>query len=218
MIRDGIRFYSVSQLQQWKNCHKLWWLFKVKDVKQEENKYMLRGRLIHETLEHMPKNFYEYAQIHPIYKKLPDDARLEVKNICGLLEHDFKLKGQKFEKEMEIIDEELRMVAYIDVVGDEYIIDYKTSKFWRKVSDDYIIQLKIYSVLYYRKTGKFIKNLGIYYLKDNTIKWFTIEEWEIKQWEKNIKEAIVDIEEHLERDDFKCTYKGKYTCRCKQFD
>ena len=215
---DGKEYYSVSQLGAWGECHKMWYLKKILNYVEpgETSPYLIRGKLVHKVLEKVEnfKQVVELAQKHKDFNLIPDSMKADTINMMKMFEHDNKLPSEPIKTEMEIINHDLSMVAYLDVVGKDYIVDYKTSKFWRQVPDHYWWQLKIYALLYYLETGKFIRHLGVYYLKYGRIEWLTIEESDLPKIRKVVEDAIADIEDHLARNDFECTYNGTYTCKC----
>jgi ATP-dependent exoDNAse (exonuclease V) beta subunit len=71
--------------------------------------------------------------------------------------------------EEHFLSERLGVQGYIDAIhtdenGDVKIIDYKTSK-RDHISDDYRLQLAIYSILYHEKYEKYPKKVGLFLFK-----------------------------------------------------
>ena len=220
MIINGEKYYSVSQLNLWEDCHKSWWLQKRKEYinpELKDNKYLLRGTLVHEILENYypEKDILKYFKQHKHYNKLDNEMKESLKDISILWKHNCKLPSKKIKKEYKIINHELRMVAYIDVIGDDFILDYKTSKYRGYVPKNYKFQLKIYALLYYLETGKMITRLGIYYLKYSQIKWIKVNKKDILKMKNYIINTQKEINEYTKNGDkTKCTYTGRWECSC----
>ena len=154
---------------------------------------------------------------HKNFERLTEKFKQETKDLMVLFEHNNKLPSKPIHKELEIINDNLEMVAYVDVIGEDYIVDYKTSGYKGFVPSSYIWQLKIYAMLYYLKTGKLIRNVGVYYVKYGRIEWFKIDEAAFPNIEKVVRHTIKCIKEYEKLGDKdKCTYSGKYTCACKR--
>jgi hypothetical protein len=217
---NGKEYFSVSQLDLFKSCPRGWYLLKRKGYKEvkEDSPYLIRGSLVHDVLQFNDKNFVKHMEKHKDYMRLNNKFQNETKSLFKMIEHENQLPSKPIHKELCIINDDLEMVAYLDVVGDDYIVDYKTSRFFREVSDNYIWQLRIYAMLYYYKFNKFIKNIGVYYLKYGKIHWFRLKESDMPKIRKIVEETIEYIKE-LEKDESnfkKCTYCGPYECLCKR--
>ena len=217
----GKEYFSVSQLELWSCCRRAWYLIKRCGYSEDqtENQYLIRGKLVHEILETQDDKYEERAVNHKDFKRMNTQFQEETLNLFKLISHENKLPSKPLHRELEIINHELEMVAYLDVVGKGYIVDYKTSGFYGKVPYNYIWQLRIYATLYYLKTGILIQNLGVYYVKYGRIEWFKFSESDIIKVKKIIKETIKAINKSIKINDFdNCTNTGKYknNCLCKK--
>ena len=217
----GKEYFSVSQLELWASCKRAWYLVKrlgYTEKGKKDNKYLIRGSLVHEMFEkYYDKDILPKLIKHKDFKRLDKQFQEETINIFKLFEHSNQMPSPPIKKEMEIINHELEMVAYIDVVGKDYIVDYKTSRFWKSVPQNYWWQLKIYAMLYFLETGKLIKNLGVYYVKYGKIYWITISESDIVKIKAVVVETIKAIKKSEQIGDFdKCSYNGRWECACKK--
>lgn len=80
---------------------------------------------------------------------------------------------------------------YEDETGEKqiFIIDYKTSKLWRyAVSNDYILQGKIYALLYKRKYGRMPTHVGFNYIRYGEIMNFFFTEEQINETELYVQD------------------------------
>lgn len=72
-------------------------------------------------------------------------------------------------RELLFVSEQYQVRGYIDAIEHDHVngsvrlMDYKTSK--RHNINEHILQLAIYSLLYYEKHGRIPKQVGIYFLK-----------------------------------------------------
>ena len=92
-------------------------------------------------------------------------------------------------REEKFISEEFSVMGYIDAIevfdGKTRIIDYKTSKA-DKLSDEYMLQLGIYALLYNEKKGSYPDEVGLFLLKHG--------ERMVKVTEELVKNAKFEIE------------------------
>ena len=81
-------------------------------------------------------------------------------------------------RELQYVSDEQWVKGIIDVVDkhgtETRIMDYKTSN--HSNVDEYKLQLAIYSLLFHEKHGKLPDKAGIYFLKDNTIKFVQVDD------------------------------------------
>jgi len=88
----------------------------------------------------------------------------------------FKLKPQT---EVYLFSEKHNVHGYLDAVleigGEVYIIDYKTSS-RDELTEDYKLQLAIYSLMYGEKFGKLPHKVGLHFLRHGTKKFVDVNE------------------------------------------
>jgi putative RecB family exonuclease len=98
-----------------------------------------------------------------------------------------------------------------------YIIDYKTSKLYNfQVSKDYILQGKLYCLMYWKKYGEMPTHVGFNYIRYGETMNFIVDEKILKETE----EFVIDIRKKTLSEDIKdypCTC-GCKTDMCKLYD
>lgn len=95
---------------------------------------------------------------------------------CERLKKEEGTFQERFEKltpmrELLFLSENYHVRGYIDVIeepqeGSVRLMDYKTSS--RSRLNDHVLQLAIYSLLFYEKRGYLPEQVGVYFLKDGT--------------------------------------------------
>lgn len=105
----------------------------------------------------MLENFYNHH--------LSRVANYQYKHNTGLKD---ALKKLRPKSETKIISEKYKLMGIIDAIhdfeGKTVIIDYKTSK-KSEITEDYILQLSLYAILYNDFFGKIPDKIGIHFLK-----------------------------------------------------
>jgi len=98
-----------------------------------------------------------------------------------------------------------------------FIIDYKTSKLYNyQVSKDYILQGKLYCLMYWKKYGIMPTHVGFNYIRYGETMNFIFDEKQAKEAE----ELVIDIRKKTmseKLEDYPCTCGGK-TDMCKMYD
>ncbi len=133
----------------------------------------------------------------------------KINNLTGTFTERFKTLIPI--REQEYSSERLGVRGFIDAIedreGDIYIMDYKTSS--RYDLNEHLLQLGIYSLLYFEKHGKLPKKAGVYFLKDKE-KSVKVD---IKLLEQAKKE-IAFVDSKIKSKDIK-EYPKKITGLCK---
>jgi len=148
--------------------------------------------------DELSRHYKETQQILLMFvRRLKDKLRLMKfdKKVNTLKEAYYLIKPMFMEE--RIVDEQLGVQGIIDSIERNFekklfIIDYKTSKLYKRtVPQEYIRQLMIYALLYYRKTNVMPDYVGINYLRYGETFYFPVTEKDLEETYK----LIYDIKE-----------------------
>ncbi len=121
----------------------------------------------------------------------------------------------KPETEVFLFSEKYQVQGYLDALmnfnGDTYILDYKTSKS-DEFSEDYKLQLGIYSLMFQEKFGKLPKKVGLHFLRHGTRKFIDVTEELVKKAEKEcqliqINTGSNDINDYEKNPGYYCKWR-----------
>lgn len=174
-----MRQISFSQAILFWNCPKTWYYKYILDVPREENlEFAHRGNVVHKCLEeYYPNKILSIEKIKDIFNeewhkfKLDDTFMFRRKDESwNMIKEGINLNLNITQTELEIVFPEVK--GYIDIVNtnNHSIYDWKTSTISEHNKKEYLMQLKFYAYLYYKKFNIVPNHLEVFYLKDTTEK------------------------------------------------
>ncbi|BDV02121.1 MAG: hypothetical protein HPAVJP_0100 [Candidatus Hepatoplasma vulgare] len=110
-------------------------------------------------------NFLEFEEFlsnknNKKYDNLFEDFKNIYENLNILLKNDLKIKNFKLNPSLGLTESNILIKADADLILEDTLVEIKTSKD-PNVKNDYLEQLLIYVLLYFKKTGKIIKDFKI---------------------------------------------------------
>lgn len=160
--------FSKSKLLHYKLCPRFFYIryFTIYGQRSEEEKpqHVYFGSLLHEYFEAYNKNSDEIEYLEEYLMKDSQIAK-HIENFKKILDF-YGLDRAKY-SELKEYDEELDLVGVVDAIyeknGEYWLIDYKTGKFNKNKTKDYLFELYLYVILIERKLGIKISKIGMFF-------------------------------------------------------
>lgn len=155
-------------------CPRSWYMKYIQDVPKVENLvYAYRGTVVHDCMEeYYPEKNKSKQEIRELFEEEWDEYDLDDSKLRNAKDDTWKMVERGMELDLPATSTELKIyypdvVSYLDLVDSQnkVITDWKTSTRREDNEKKYLMQLKYYSWLYYRKFDELPNKAQVVYLK-----------------------------------------------------
>lgn len=124
------------------------------------------------------------------YEDLFNDFKNVYENLKRLLKNSFNIKNIKLNPKLGLFESNILIKADADLILENTLVEIKTSKLL-KIKKEYLEQLLLYAILYFKNTGNKIENFKILNPRANNLIEFKIN-WDKKLYD-NFKKILNKI-------------------------